>query len=127
MHSLKSHFVNCYKNVCFSFLSPPGCDRLFDYLPIALETRGTGSQSQMSAFDENTVNMYQFVQMTETFVGDNPALEVFQALCRYMRGGYVETEEEKLTRLTRVKLRNNVNCYYYYLYFYYCTYYYFLL
>ena len=67
-----------------------------------LTTRGTGSQSQMSAFDENTINQSQFVQLTETFMGDNPALEIFQSLCRYLRDGYIETEEEKMARLMRV-------------------------
>lgn len=57
----------------------------------------------MSAFDENTVNMSQFVQLTETFLGDSPALDVFQSLCRYMRDGYIETEEEKMARLKRVR------------------------
>ncbi|KAF6030150.1 hypothetical protein EB796_011528 [Bugula neritina] len=66
-----------------------------------LTTRGTGSQSQMSAFDENTINMSQFIQLTETFLGDYPVLEIFQSLCRYMRNGYVETEEEKMTRLMK--------------------------
>ena len=76
---------------------------LFSYSHVVvLKTRGTGSQSQMSAFDENTVNMFQFVQPTETLLGENPALEVFQALCRYMRDGYVETEEEKMTQLMKV-------------------------
>lgn len=58
----------------------------------------------MSAFDENTINIYQFIQLTETFLGDYPALEVFQSLCRYMRDGYVETEDEKMARLMRVGL-----------------------
>jgi len=56
----------------------------------------------MSAFDENTINMSQFVQLTETFLGDNPALDLFSSLCRFMRDGYVETEEEKMARLMRV-------------------------
>lgn len=58
----------------------------------------------MSAFDENTINMSQFIQLTETFLGDYPVLEIFQSLCRYMRNGYVETEEEKMTRLMKVRL-----------------------
>lgn len=70
-----------------------------------MTTRGTGSQSQMSAFDENTLNHSQFIQLTETFLGDNPALEIFQILSRYLRDGYIETEEEKMARLMRVSYK----------------------
>ena len=69
---------------------------------VVLSTRGSRSQSQASAFDENTLNMSQFIQLTETFLGDEPHSDGFKQLVRWVREGYMETEEERANRLRKV-------------------------
>ncbi|ESP00971.1 hypothetical protein LOTGIDRAFT_51730, partial [Lottia gigantea] len=61
------------------------------------------SQSQMSAFDENSLNVSQFVQLTETFLGDDPRKEIFAQLLKFIKNGYEETEEEKMDRLKKAR------------------------
>ena len=56
----------------------------------------------MSVFDENNVNVSQFVQLTETFLGENPDTESFNKLLGFLRTGYEETEDEKMERLMKV-------------------------
>lgn len=63
---------------------------------------GGRSQSQMSAFDEDNLNVSQFVQLTETFLGDGPADTGFSKLLSFLREGYEETEDEKMERLMKV-------------------------
>lgn len=60
------------------------------------------SHSQMSMFDENSVNVSQFVQMTETFLGDEPTVNSFDNLMKFIKTQYQETEEEKMERLLKV-------------------------
>ena len=69
---------------------------------VVMSTRGSRSQSQASAFDENTLNMSQFIQLTETFLGDEPHTDGFKQLVRWVREGYMETEEERANRLLKV-------------------------
>ena len=70
-----------------------------------LTSHGTRSKSQASTFDQDTLNESQFTQITETFMGDYPNMEVFQHLVRYVRDGYVETEDERMGRLLKVGAR----------------------
>jgi len=61
------------------------------------------SQSTGQAtFDENSVNVSQFVQLTETFLGQEPATASFERLMKYIKSEYQETEEEKMERLVKV-------------------------
>ena len=64
------------------------------------------THSQMSMFDENSLNVSQFVQLTETFLGDDPQVESFEDLMKFVKEEYQETEEEKMERLVKVNLRN---------------------
>ncbi|XP_074642778.1 EF-hand calcium-binding domain-containing protein 5-like [Tubulanus polymorphus] len=61
------------------------------------------SQSQASAFDENTLNTSQFVQITETFLGDSPLHAAFNLLIKLIEDGYAETEEERMRRLKKAQ------------------------
>ncbi|XP_076472921.1 EF-hand calcium-binding domain-containing protein 5-like [Babylonia areolata] len=61
------------------------------------------SQSQMSAFDESNLNVSQFVQLTETFLGEQPDGAVFGKLASFIREGYEETEDEKMERLMKAR------------------------
>nr|XP_006818095.1 PREDICTED: EF-hand calcium-binding domain-containing protein 5-like [Saccoglossus kowalevskii] len=56
-----------------------------------------------SAFDENYLNVSQFVQLIELFLGDEPNKQSFDQVLRYIKSGYVETEEEKLARLKKAR------------------------
>ena len=68
-----------------------------------LTSHGSRSQSQASAFDENTLNESQFVQLTETFLCDDPDYEeMFTKLVGFVKDGYMETEEERMKRLIKV-------------------------
>ena len=58
----------------------------------------------MSAFDESNLNVSQFVQLTETFLGEHPDDPSFTKLLAFLREGYEETEDEKMERLMKVKL-----------------------
>ena len=64
----------------------------------------TRSHSVASAFDEHTLNMSQFIQLTETFLGDTPHADGFRQLVRWVKEGYMETEEERATRLRKVQV-----------------------
>lgn len=68
-----------------------------------LTSAGGRSVSQASAYDETTLNCSQFIQVTESFLGDVPSMEVFQHLVRYLRDGYVETEDERMNRLLKAR------------------------
>lgn len=68
-----------------------------------ITSQGTRSQSQASAFDENQLNVSQFVHLTETFVGDEAESIVFNNLVRFVREGYVETEDERMQRLVKAR------------------------
>lgn len=59
-------------------------------------------QTAASAFDENNLNAAQFIQVTESFMGEAPTMNVFRQLASFVREGYVETEEERMIRITKV-------------------------
>lgn len=67
----------------------------------ALTTMSKGSGQ--SAFDENSLNVSQFVTLTETFLGNEPTKESFNMLTKYVKDGYEETEEEKMERLMKAR------------------------
>ena len=67
-----------------------------------LTSHGTRTKSQASTFDEFSLNLNQFTQLIEAFIGDEPVMDVFHQLVRYVRDGYVETEDERMSRLLKV-------------------------
>ena len=72
-------------------------------------------QSGTSAFDENVLNVSQFVQLTETFLckDEKPKQEAFVQLAKFVKEGYEETEEEKMERLIKVRGHNHIYIYIY--------------
>ncbi|XP_070572519.1 EF-hand calcium-binding domain-containing protein 5-like isoform X2 [Ptychodera flava] len=56
-----------------------------------------------SAFDENFLNISQFVQLVESFLGDEDSQAAFDTLLDFIKAGYVETEEEKMFRLKKAR------------------------
>lgn len=55
-----------------------------------------------SAFDESCLNLPQFVQLMETFVGENVSLPTVKRLIAFIREEYKQTEEEKIEQLKKV-------------------------
>jgi hypothetical protein len=55
-----------------------------------------------SAFNGISFNLLQFVQLLETFVGEDTPLSISEALVSFFKRGYVETEEEKMSALEEV-------------------------
>ncbi|XP_039108506.1 EF-hand calcium-binding domain-containing protein 5 [Hyaena hyaena] len=52
-----------------------------------------------SAFNGVSFNLLQFVQLLETFVGEDAPLSVSETLTSFFKRGYVETKEEKISGL----------------------------
>ncbi|XP_040277721.1 EF-hand calcium-binding domain-containing protein 5 [Bufo bufo] len=56
-----------------------------------------------SAFNDSALNLPQFVQLMETFVGEDAPLAVVEELTSLIQREYVETEEEKIALLAKVR------------------------
>ncbi|XP_055244546.1 EF-hand calcium-binding domain-containing protein 5 isoform X2 [Gorilla gorilla gorilla] len=52
-----------------------------------------------TAFSGVSFNLLQFVQLLETFVGEDAPLSVSETLTSFFKEGYVETEQEKMNAL----------------------------
>lgn len=55
-----------------------------------------------TAFNGVSLNLLQFVQLLETFVGEDAPLSVSETLTSFFKEGYVETEQEKMNALEQV-------------------------
>nr|KAF6455807.1 EF-hand calcium binding domain 5 [Rousettus aegyptiacus] len=56
-----------------------------------------------SAFNGVSVNLLQFVQLLETFVGEDTPLIVSETLASFFKRSYVETKEEKISGLEEAR------------------------
>ncbi|XP_040856167.1 EF-hand calcium-binding domain-containing protein 5 [Ochotona curzoniae] len=56
-----------------------------------------------SAFNAVSFNLLQFVQLLETFVGEDTSLNVSETLASFFKRGYVERKEEKMSALEQVR------------------------
>uniref|UniRef100_A0A8D1I0U8 EF-hand domain-containing protein n=1 Tax=Sus scrofa TaxID=9823 RepID=A0A8D1I0U8_PIG len=56
-----------------------------------------------SAFNGVSFNLLQFVQLLETFVGEDSPLSVSEALTSFFKRSFVETKEEKMSSLEEAK------------------------
>ncbi|XP_049716340.1 EF-hand calcium-binding domain-containing protein 5 [Elephas maximus indicus] len=56
-----------------------------------------------TAFNGVSLNLLQFVQLLETFVGEDASLNVSEDLTSFFRRCYVETKEEKMSALEQVR------------------------
>ncbi|CAM4665815.1 unnamed protein product, partial [Lepidochelys olivacea] len=56
----------------------------------------------MGAFDKSCLNLPQFVQLMETFVGEDSSLPTVKKLVAFVKEGYGQTEEEKIKQLEKV-------------------------
>ncbi|XP_045055141.2 EF-hand calcium-binding domain-containing protein 5 isoform X2 [Desmodus rotundus] len=56
-----------------------------------------------SAFNGVSLNLLQFVQLLETFVGEDAPLSVSETLTSFFKKGYAETKEEKMSALEEAR------------------------
>lgn len=77
------------------------------------EIQTRGASRARSAFDQSCLNLPQFVQLMETFVGEDTSLPTVKRLVAFIKRGYIQTEEEKLEQLEKV---NAGRCCWYYVY-----------
>lgn len=79
-----------------------------DRFPVKTPVTNRSGSVAASAFDENFLNQSQFIQLIEAFLGEEPTQEVIDTLVKYLKEGYVETEEEKFLRLQKVILSERI-------------------
>nr|XP_056720988.1 EF-hand calcium-binding domain-containing protein 5 [Euleptes europaea] len=68
-----------------------------------LEIQCRGPPSSTSAFDKNSLNPPQFVQLMETFVGEEISQPEMKRLVKFMKQGYVLLEKEKISQMERIR------------------------
>ncbi|XP_006036172.1 EF-hand calcium-binding domain-containing protein 5 [Alligator sinensis] len=76
--------------------------RFPDLRTIMAEIQTRGASRARSAFDQSCLNLPQFVQLMETFVGEDTPLPTVKRLVAFIKRGYIQTEEEKLEQLEKV-------------------------
>ncbi|XP_061461320.1 EF-hand calcium-binding domain-containing protein 5 isoform X2 [Rhineura floridana] len=67
-----------------------------------IELQARGPPFSTSTFDKTSLNLPQFVQLMETFVGEETSLPNLKRLVAFVKEGYVQTEKEKITQLERI-------------------------
>uniref|UniRef100_A0A8B9G9N7 EF-hand calcium binding domain 5 n=1 Tax=Amazona collaria TaxID=241587 RepID=A0A8B9G9N7_9PSIT len=81
---------------------------LSDLRPIMAEIQNRWASRTRSAFDESSLNLPQFVQLMETFVGEEVSLPTVKKLIVFIKREYKQTEEEKMKQLEKVNIDNSV-------------------
>ncbi|KAM6192534.1 EF-hand calcium-binding domain-containing protein 5 [Sarcoramphus papa] len=76
--------------------------RFPDLRPIMAEIQNRWASHARSAFDESYLNLPQFVQLMETFVGEDISLPTVKRLIAFIKEEYKQTEEEKMEQLEKV-------------------------
>lgn len=77
---------------------------LSDLSPIMAAIQNRWASRARSAFDESCLNLPQFVQLMETFVGENISLPTLKRLVAFLKEEYKQTEEEKMEQLEKVNI-----------------------
>ncbi|XP_058856713.1 EF-hand calcium-binding domain-containing protein 5-like isoform X3 [Acipenser ruthenus] len=80
-----------------------------DALPVCVcplaepDPESLGPHRGVSAFDHRAMDLPQFLQLLDTFLGEAAPDYVVQSLVGYLRVGYRETEQERLMRLEKTR------------------------
>ncbi|XP_073421528.1 EF-hand calcium-binding domain-containing protein 5 [Dendrobates tinctorius] len=74
-----------------------------DLRTIISDINSRGPSRIPSAFNDSALNLPQFVQLMETFVGETAPLAAVEELTSFILKEYVETEEERIALLTKVR------------------------
>lgn len=86
----------------FSFLLGDDAFSPSDLRMIMADIQAHGASLARSAFDKSCLNLPQFVQLLETFAGEDSSLPTVKKLVAFMKEGYTQTEEEKIKQLEKV-------------------------
>nr|XP_009930358.1 PREDICTED: EF-hand calcium-binding domain-containing protein 5 [Opisthocomus hoazin] len=73
-----------------------------DLRPFMAEIQNRWAACTRSAFDESCLNLPQFVQLMETFVGEDISLPTVKRLIAFIKEEYKQTEEEKMEQVKKV-------------------------
>ncbi|XP_042647367.1 EF-hand calcium-binding domain-containing protein 5 [Tyto alba] len=76
--------------------------RFPDLCPIMSEIQNRCASRTRSAFDESCLNLPRFVQLMETFLGEDISLPTVKRLIAFIKEEYKQTEEEKMEQLEKV-------------------------
>ncbi|EMP37784.1 EF-hand calcium-binding domain-containing protein 5 [Chelonia mydas] len=76
--------------------------RFADLRMLMTDIQTHGASIAMGAFDKSCLNLPQFVQLMETFVGEDSSLPTVKKLVAFVKEGYGQTEEEKIKQLEKV-------------------------
>ncbi|CAM5164555.1 unnamed protein product [Eretmochelys imbricata] len=76
--------------------------RFADLSMLMADIQTHGASIAMGAFDKSCLNLPQFVQLMETFVGEDSSLPTVKKLVAFVKEGYGQTEEEKIKQLEKV-------------------------
>ncbi|XP_075450330.1 EF-hand calcium-binding domain-containing protein 5 isoform X1 [Ascaphus truei] len=74
-----------------------------DLRPIIVDINSRGPSRILSAFSGSVLNLPQFVQLMETFLGKGTPLPIVNKLAAFIQTKYVETEQEKMAMLSKVR------------------------
>ncbi|KAM4795652.1 EF-hand calcium-binding domain-containing protein 5 [Rhinophrynus dorsalis] len=74
-----------------------------DLHPTISEIHSRGPSYIPSAFNGSALNLPQFVQLMETFLGEDAPLPIVEKFTTFIQKEYVETEEEKMALLAKVR------------------------
>ncbi|XP_062478394.1 EF-hand calcium-binding domain-containing protein 5 isoform X1 [Pezoporus occidentalis] len=99
-HDLSSRFSSCEERIPEDWKCQD--TRFADLHPIMAEIQNHWASRTRSAFDESSLNLPQFVQLMETFVGEEVSLPAVKRLIAFIKRGYKQTEEEKRKQLEKV-------------------------
>uniref|UniRef100_U3IUS2 EF-hand calcium binding domain 5 n=1 Tax=Anas platyrhynchos platyrhynchos TaxID=8840 RepID=U3IUS2_ANAPP len=77
--------------------------RFADLRPIMADIQNRCTSRVRSAFDEHCLNLPQFVQLLETFVGQDIPLPTVKSLIEFIKEEYKQTEESKIEQLEKVR------------------------
>ncbi|XP_039225644.1 EF-hand calcium-binding domain-containing protein 5 isoform X2 [Crotalus tigris] len=67
-----------------------------------IEIQGRGPPASLSPFEKSSLNLPQFVQLMETFVGEGTSLPRLKKAVEFLKKGYLQTDTEKFTQLEKV-------------------------
>uniref|UniRef100_A0A670KEV1 EF-hand calcium binding domain 5 n=1 Tax=Podarcis muralis TaxID=64176 RepID=A0A670KEV1_PODMU len=105
VYVLVSHGLMDTLHFSTSNLYCTGCNLpslLLDLRMNMIEIQARGPPSTISSFDKESLNPPQFVQLMETFVGEETTLPNVKRLVEFVKEGYVQTEKEKIRQMERI-------------------------
>ncbi|XP_042636420.1 EF-hand calcium-binding domain-containing protein 5 [Orycteropus afer afer] len=84
-----------------------GDSRFTDLHPVIRNILAYKEGKGRTAFNGVSLNLLQFVQLLETFVGEDTSLHVSENLTSFFKKYYVETKEEKMSALEKVRQKSS--------------------